>query len=132
MESNLSVPMGSLAGSAQQPLDLVASELGCVFWLTGPDGRQLLYVTPSCEQMWGTSAEVLYRSRLALLQSVHHEDQERVAEAIARGTNGVPLEYQVVRDDGGVRWIMDRMRSVFDAQGKVVYIGGFASDITEI
>jgi PAS domain S-box-containing protein len=132
MESNLSLPAGSFGGSTQQPLDLIASELGCVFWLTGPDGRQLLYVTPSCEQMWGTPPEVLYRNPLALLRAVHPEDRDRVTRAITRGSKGVPLEYRVVRADGGVRWIMERMRSVCDPQGQIVYMGGFASDITEI
>src|SRR5882757_3912590 len=125
-------PIRSVGDSARQPLDLIASELGCVFWLSGPDGRQLRYVTPSCEQMWGIPAEILYRKPLALLDCVHPDDRQRVAKAITRGSKGVPLEYRVLHADGSVRWIMERMRSVCDAQGKVVYIGGFASDVTEI
>jgi PAS domain S-box-containing protein len=116
----------------QQALDALASVLGWVFWLTGPDGRQLLYVTPSCEQMWGTPAEVLYRNPLALLQSVDPEDRERVAKAMTRANGGTPLEYRVVRADGSVRWVMERMHHVRDAHGRLRFIGGFASDITEI
>jgi two-component system sensor histidine kinase/response regulator len=118
--------------SPQQPLDALACALGWVFWLTGPDGRQLLYVTPSCEQMWGTPAEVLYRKPLALLEHVDPADRERVAKAMTRGYGSSPLEYRVVRADGSVRWVMERMHHVRDAQGRLKFIGGFASDITEI
>src|SRR5690348_12827363 len=96
-------PVELVGVSAKGPVNLIASELGSVFWLTGPDGRQLLYVTPSCEQMWGTPAEVLYRNPLALLEGVHPEDRERVARAITQGSDGSPLEYRVVRADGSVR-----------------------------
>ena len=127
------IPLEVLGIPAQQPLDVLASELGCVFWLTGPDGRRLLYVTPSCEQMWGTPAHVLYQNPLALLEHVHPDDRSYTAEAITRGsTAGAPLEYRVVRADGSVRSIMERMRYVRDAAGKLQYIGGFASDVTEI
>jgi len=135
MESKVSgpIPLEVLGIPAQQPLDVLASELGCVFWLTGPDGRRLLYVTPSCEQMWGTPAHVLYQNPLALLEHIHPDDRDRAARAIASGSAASQaLEYRVVRADGSIRWIMERMRRVRDAAGKLQYIGGFASDITEI
>ena len=116
----------------QQPLDLLAMELGCVFWLTEPNGRELLYVTPSCEQLWGTPAEVLYKRPLAFLEHVHPEDRKRVTVAITRGSGSAPLEYRVVRQDGKVRWIMERMRHLRDAAGAIQYVGGFAIDVTEM
>jgi diguanylate cyclase (GGDEF)-like protein/PAS domain S-box-containing protein len=137
MKSDLRLPFSehwtpeSLGDAVQRPLDLLAYEIGCVFWLTGPDGRRLLYVTPSCEQMWGTPPHVLYENPLALLECVHPDDRARTATAMTLGSGDAPLEYRVVRPDGSVRWIMERMREVRDLNGQLAYFGGLASDITE-
>jgi len=79
------------------------------------DGRQLLYVTPSCEQMWGTPSRVLYMGRnpshccRALI-----EDRRRVAKSIRALTAARRSNTAWCAPDGSVRWVMERMPHVRD------------------
>jgi PAS domain S-box-containing protein len=64
---------------------------------------------------------------------VHPEDRERVTTEITKtAREGEPfsLEYRVVPQNGGVRWVYARGEAVFE-NGRVVGIRGTAQDITE-
>ena len=41
------------------------------------------------------------------------------------------LEYRIVRADGTVRWVLDQMHTLYDAEGTPLYEQGFLVDVTE-
>jgi PAS domain S-box-containing protein len=101
-------------------------------WLATPDGRRMLYVSPSFERIYGRPADELLADPALWLKVVAVEDRERVVHAnkgLASSTQ-VELEYRILRPDGGVRWVLDRRRQIRDAEGHVVMVGGILQDVT--
>jgi len=111
----------------------MAENIQEVFWLTIPDKRQMLYVSPAYERIWGRTCESLYASPASWLEAVHPEDRGRVAEAsITKQSAGAyDEEYRIVRPDGSVRWVRDRAFPVRNPVGEIVRIVGLARDVTE-
>lgn len=110
----------------------LAESIQEVFWMTDPDKRDMLYISPSYETVWGRTCESLYSDPRSFLESIHPDDRERVTSAMAgQAAGGYDEEYRIMRPDGSVRWIKDRAFPVRDASGAVHRIAGIAQDVTD-
>jgi PAS domain S-box-containing protein len=103
-----------------------------VFWLASADQRQVFYVSPSYEDIWGRSCDSLLRHPTSWLEAIHPEDRPGI-EAQLASAHGQRLthQYRIVRPDGTIRWILARGYPVGDRQGHPYRIAGLAEDITE-
>ncbi|MBX6364090.1 MAG: PAS domain S-box protein [Gemmatimonadetes bacterium] len=108
----------------------LAENIPQVFWMSTPNGAELLYVSPSFERIFGQlpdalGAEPIWR------HAVHADDRECVLEAMA-GVAEAPCEanYRIVKPDGEARWIHGRTFPVRDERGDVVRIAGVLEDVT--
>jgi PAS domain S-box-containing protein len=109
----------------------LAENIGEVFWITGSNRNQLIYVSPAYELIWGRSCESLYANSQAWIESIHPEDRGRVADLVQeQGLQDWETEYRVVRPDQTVRWIRDRAFPIHDESGEVYRFAGIAEDIT--
>ncbi|MFN3324403.1 MAG: PAS domain-containing protein [Bryobacteraceae bacterium] len=109
----------------------LADNIDEVFWLTDPDWRQVLYVSPAYERVWGRSCEALYRNPGEWMESIHPDDRIRVAEPFGRQTSGEhATEYRIIRPGGSERWILHRTFPIRSESGEVYRIAGIAEDIT--
>ncbi len=108
----------------------LAENIDQVFWMLDLDTGQVLYISPSFENVWGCSV-ASYRDRDWLVQTVHAEDRGRFV-AFRENTKAEPVEetYRIVRPDGAVRWIHDRAFLVCDPEGKTYRVAGIAEDVT--
>ena len=108
----------------------LAENIDQVFWMLDLDTGQVLYISPSFENVWGCSV-ASYRDRDWLVQTVHAEDRDRFV-AFRENTKAEPVEetYRIVRPDGAVRWIHDRAFLVCDPEGKTYRVAGIAEDVT--
>ena len=100
-----------------------------------PDVRaRSTYVSPQIEQLFGYPVELWLDNAELWDRIVYPDDFELVTsgERLAR-ERGEPfeLEYRVVRADGVVRWVLDQMHTVYDADGKPLFEQGFLVDVTE-
>ncbi len=110
----------------------LAENINEVFWITNPNTRELLYVNPSYERIWGFTCESLYQSPRSWLESIHPDDRERAYHASSDSPHGAYDEiYRIVRADGEIRWIHDRAYPVRNEAGEVYRMVGTAQDITE-
>jgi len=111
----------------------IAESISEVFWLTTPDKREMAYISPGYETIWGRTREAVYASPQSWMEAIHAEDRERVAQAAFTNqtTGGYDEEYRIVRPDGTIRWIRDRAFPVRDHDGQVVRVAGVAEDVTE-
>jgi PAS domain S-box-containing protein len=119
---------------SEQRFRQLAESIGGVFWMTDAARREILYVSPAYEKIWGRPREALLRSPAVWLDALHPEDRERVRAAATperQITGDYAEEYRIVQPDGSVRWIRDRAYPVRDAGGRVCRIAGIADDITE-
>jgi PAS domain S-box-containing protein len=109
----------------------LAENIREVFWLTDPAKRQILYVSPAYEEIWGRSCEALYARPSDWLDAIHADDREGVLQAIRKQASGeYNEEYRIVRPDGSIRWIHDRAFPVFSGEREVYRIAGLAEDVT--
>ncbi|GIX26366.1 MAG: hypothetical protein KatS3mg123_0247 [Burkholderiales bacterium] len=81
-----------------------------VFYLTDPDNREMLYVSPAYEAIWGRSRESLYANPRSWADAILPEDRERVRAALEKEsiTGSFDEEYRISRPDGIIRWIRAR------------------------
>jgi PAS domain S-box-containing protein len=111
----------------------LAENINEVFWITSADGREMVYVSPAYDEIWGRSSQVLYQHAEAWSDPIHPEEQARVRKSFAEnGPAGrFDEEYRIIRPDGSIRWIRDRGFAIRDESGIVYRIAGIAEDITE-
>src|SRR5208283_2543599 len=96
-----------------------------VFWLASADQRQMFYVSPSYEHIFGRSCDDLLRRPLSWLELVHPEDRPRIAAEVALDCGErFTREYRIIRPDGAIRWILARGYSVRDKRGFPCRIAG--------
>ncbi len=126
----LSRTLTQLTASEQRFREL-AENINEIFFVSGPDGSPVHYVSPAYEQITGRKCETLYQSPRAWLENIHPEDRPRVQQAVRDNLEGLDEEYRIVRADGDVRWLRSRAFPVRDETGSVVRIVGIAEDITE-
>jgi PAS domain S-box-containing protein len=125
----------SLRASEQRFREITES-IREVFWVLDPASRQILYVSPAYEAIWGRPCGALYKSPHTWLEAVHPDDREAVRQASTPPPGDEPfrpydVEYRVVRPDSSIRWIHDRAFPVRDAEGRIHRITGVAEDITD-
>jgi len=53
----------------------LAENINEVFWITDPSKRQMLYVSPAYEKIWGQSCESLYANPHSWLEAIHPQDR---------------------------------------------------------
>ncbi|MGQ0751367.1 MAG: PAS domain-containing protein [Betaproteobacteria bacterium] len=110
----------------------LAENIREVFWLTDPEKRTMLYISPVYEAIWGRPRESLLASPQSWLDAIHADDRSRVLEALHDQIAGSYDErYRIVRPDGTQRWIHDRAFPVHADDGTVYRIAGVADDITQ-
>lgn len=104
-----------------------------VFWMCSPGMKELLYISPGYEKIWGRSCKSLYERPTSWLDAIHPEDRERVTHAAMTDPilGDYDEAYRIIRPDGSIRWIHDRAFPIKDVSGQVYRITGIAEDITQ-
>lgn len=104
-----------------------------VFWMTDTSRRQVLYVSPRSEEIWGRPPEYLEAVPGAWMETVHPDDRARVESLFTRASSADECQeqYRIIRPDNSVRWVRDRSFPVKDSSGAVYRIIGVVEDITE-
>ncbi len=111
----------------------IAENIQEVFWIRDIEKRQVLYISPAYERIWGRSSESLLSTPETWLEAIHEDDRGHVQQAArTRQLDGsYDVEYRILRPDGSVRWIRDRAFPVCNSAGQVYRVVGVAQDITE-
>jgi PAS domain S-box-containing protein len=117
-------------GESEQRFRELAENIKEIFFITGPNGSPVQYVSPAHEQITGQKAEALYKDPCAWTANIHPEDLPRMEKAIREGPDRLDEEYRIVRPDGDLRWLHARAFPVKDDTGKTLRIVGIAEDIT--
>ncbi len=117
----------------EERLRQMAESIAEVFWMSSPDKRQMIYVSPAYETIWGRSCRSVYAEPVSWLEAIHEQDRARISRAALEKqiAGDYDEEYRIVRGDGAVRWIRDRAFPVRNAQGEIYRIAGVAADITD-
>jgi PAS domain S-box-containing protein len=113
----------------------LAENINDVFWIRSPDMRELHYISPAFERIWGRSVESQYAVSQQWFDVIVPEDRERAQDAVAKLRDGdtptLSIEYRIARPDGDIRWLHVRGFQVRDTDDKVIRLAGIVTDITE-
>lgn len=126
---------GALLASEKR-FNYLTDNLNQGVWFAQAQPPQVLYVNPAFERIWGIPAARFYDNPKLWRDCIHPDDRQPVTEAydaeIANPT-GHDLQrlYRIVRPDGQVRWIHDRMVIHHTLTGEVDSLSGITEDITE-
>ena len=109
-----------------------------VYWLSAPDMSRVAYVSPTYEDVWGRSREVLYAHPELWITYLHSEDQdkshpiEQLAARLKEDLQSVFFseKYRIIRPNGETRWILDRGFPVIDSNGTCIGVTGVAIDVS--
>jgi len=118
---------------ARAHLDLIASNIEDVVWISDWKAQKVLYVNAAYERIWGRPLQDLYENAKNWLLAVHPDDRSHVQKAFKHlGRVGrFDEEYRILRPDGEVRWIRDRGFAVSGIEGSTSRTAGIAQDVTE-
>ncbi len=103
-------------------------------WIVDAATRQLEYLSPAFERLWGEPRPALMSDLGRWADLVHPEDLAGSGDALPRVLTGetVVQEYRIVRpSDGATRWIRDTGFPIRDERGRVVRVAGIAQDLTD-
>lgn len=110
-----------------------AEQIDQVFWMSDPEKRSILYVSPAYERIWGRPPDSTIADPGAWIEALHPADRERIRHAARTRqiTDEYDEEYRVIRPDGAIRWVHDRAFPVHADDGTTYRVLGVATDITE-
>jgi PAS domain S-box-containing protein len=104
-----------------------------VLWIVDADTRQLEYLSPAYERVWG-------EPRDAVMADLGHWARQIVPEDLPPGGAGIDAllegktytaEYRIRLTSGGTRYIRDTGFPILDESGRVRRVAGIAQDITQ-
>ncbi|MEJ2156853.1 MAG: chemotaxis protein CheB [Desulfobacteraceae bacterium] len=111
---------------------MLAENIQDVFWIRTPDSRQIIYVSPAYEKIWGRDIEEVYKDPDTYLNAIHTDDRKKVVEHFRQYALGkLDIEYRIANPTGEIRWIQDRGFPIYGRDGRLEMMCGFASDITD-
>ena len=93
------------------------------------ENHDIIYVNDAYETLWGRSKQSLMDNPASYIESVHPDDREMViglyVEFLA-GNIEYEKDFRIIRADGEVRWMFAKMFAIFNSEGQVYRIAGFA------
>jgi PAS domain S-box-containing protein len=113
----------------------LADNITDVFWIRSPDMREVHYVSPAFEKIWGVPVGTQFDNPQQWTDFIVPEDRERVQSeflALTRDAASIDVEYRIRRLDGEVRWIRSRGFQVRDAENNLIRLTGIVTDIHDL
>src|SRR5258706_1214800 len=117
----------------RERLRSVVSTLPDVVWSVAVPSREILYVSPATDTVFGRTQKEFYESRTLWGELIHPDDRQRM---ITLWQNAVvdqtfDAESRIVMRGGEVRWIQGRGRFAGDAAGNISRMDVISRDITQ-
>jgi PAS domain S-box-containing protein len=112
----------------------LAENIDSVIYVTERSGSnaKIIYISRAYESLWGRSCDSLYRNGDSWLDAIHPDDLYRVRAKVATlPPTRLEQEYRIVRPDGEVRWVHDRVFPIQGEHGETNRFAGVADDITD-
>ncbi|WP_210408900.1 PAS domain-containing protein [Halorhabdus rudnickae] len=111
--------------------ELSESTTDCL-WMFDRAWEELVFIS-GYEDVWNRPESAIRNDPQDFLNGVHPGDRDRIENAMERLSNGeqIDIEFRILRgdDEQGAAWM--KGEPVFDEDGTVVRVVGFARDITD-
>ena len=110
-----------------------AEHVPFIVWMATPDNRRVLFVNAAYETVFGRPREALLADPLEWRKAIHPDDRHRVPEVrdLTHVRGAQQEDFRIVRADGAVRWLHNRVIALRDEAGKVNLHAGISEDVTD-
>lgn len=119
----------------EQLFGRLLASVNALLWAYDWQTRQMLYLSPGYERIFGRPAGALPDALADWLACVHPDDRDYVLGSLGEVLDKGAIErreYRIVRGDGQLRWLSDKCYCGDpDEDGRARIIVGLAEDITE-
>ncbi|MFH0967514.1 MAG: PAS domain S-box protein, partial [Methanobacteriota archaeon] len=119
---------------SEERLRQITETISIVYYVLDRESNQFSYVSPAYETIWKRSRQELNTDPYSFIKAIHPDDRATVQEAIRKEREEnvyINMEFRIIQPDGRIRWIHSKNFPVFNKDGVVYRITGFAEDITE-
>ena len=108
---------------------------GIVYQCKYVDGWQVRFISPGCKELTGYEAQA-FTGPLdqAFTRLIHPDDQQVVRQKVKqalREKKKFGVTYRIRTRSGEEKWVWEQGLGHYSAQGKVISIEGFITDVTE-
>ncbi len=112
----------------------LAENIEEAFWLS--TDTEMLYISPGFERIWDRSRDCIYEDIFNLRNYIYKEDKKKILRILNTKeykVNGYFNEkYRIVKPDGTLRWVWEKIFPIRDENGKIVRRAGIIEDITTL
>ncbi len=117
---------------SRQQLQNLFENLDDVFYSFDVKGDNLLEISPACYAIFGRKREEFIKDRWLWKDMIHPEDVRKEDDVWKQVYAGTPskVQYRIIKPDGEIRWLNEKLRPAFGDEGEVARIDGIVSDIT--
>ncbi|MBR8830724.1 MAG: hypothetical protein N5P05_000774 [Chroococcopsis gigantea SAG 12.99] len=125
--------MERLLESSQEDFNSLLSSLTDIVWSVDMRKSELIYINQAVREIYGHLPQEVTKNQSIWIDIVHPDDRSHVeATATSLVQNGYKdTEYRIIRPDGEIRWINDRVQVIYDKEGSPLRLNGLTTDITE-
>ncbi len=117
----------------QEHLKSILASIDDVVFSFSAGQRGITYVSPAAIRVYGRPPEDFVADPRLWFTMLHPEDDAVVRKVLAGSadSDNRSMEYRIIRPDGSVRWLRDRVNAVRDADGNILRYDGVTTDVTE-
>jgi PAS domain S-box-containing protein len=118
---------------AHQELITFFNAMDEVFYSVDQLTGNVTHISNGCEKLSGYKPEAFLENNRLWYELIHPDDKHFAAdeEDMLQAHKTVHVEYRIIRRDGDVRWVEDKVVPGFDDGGRLVRADGITRDITE-
>lgn len=122
-----------LLQESEEKLEGILSSLEEVVWSICATTRELLYINPAAQRVYGHPPSTFFNNSGLWLEVVHPDDRQQFTlfHHNLLDVGQTKLEYRILRSDGEVRWLSLRCHVIYNKQGAANRIDGIIEDITQ-
>jgi len=124
----------ALLESEERFRTLVSNIPGMIYRSANDKDWTITYINDEIEKISGYPVDDFINNNVRSFASIiYPEDQERVSQNVQKSVNNksaYSLTYRIVHKNGGIKWVFEKGRGIFDNQGKLLWLDGIVFDIT--
>jgi len=114
---------------------LMSNLPGMAYQCYPDEQRTLDFVSDGCIDLTHYKpTQLIYNQKVAFIDLIHPEDRDRVCEAVKIALENYQpytFEYRLLTAEQEEKWVWEQGQGVLSAQGKLVALEGFITDISE-
>jgi PAS domain S-box-containing protein len=114
---------------------LISNLPGIVYRCRNDRDWSMEFMSGGCEDLTGHRAEDFVSGQVSFAAMIHPDDRELVWQAVQQGVDlrrAYRITYRMVNARGEERWLWEQGQGVFDAEGSLLSLEGFITDMTEL